>query len=69
MLFNAEQKDWEDRRSAHGYWWSLKQQLKLLMWRSVDGDNIKVARQPAVNTAAELEGSAPTEGISSPAPL
>lgn len=57
MLFNTEQKDWEDRRSARGYWWSLKQQLKLLMWRSVDGDNIKVARQAAVNTAAELQGS------------
>lgn len=33
------------------------------MWKSVDGDNIKVPRQPAVNTAAELEG------VSSPAPL
>lgn len=67
MLFNTEQKDREEGRSAHTYWWLLKQQL--LMWRSIDRDNIKVSSQSVDNTAVELEGALAAEGVSSFAPL
>lgn len=69
MLFNTEQRAREEGRSAYGYWWLLKQQQRLLMWRSMDRDNIKVSSQPVDNTAAELEGALAAEGVSSPAPL
>lgn len=69
MLFNTEQRAGEEGRSAQGYWRLLKQQQWLLMWRTIDRDNIKVSSQPVDNTAAELEGALAAEGVSSPAPL
>ena len=68
-MFNTGQRAGEEGRSAQGYWRLLKQQRWLLMWRTIDRDNIKVSSQPVDNTAAELEGALAAEGVSGPVPL